>query len=120
MKNAIKQVRSQFKGLLVEKEKELMRLRRKVEVIETEKDKKSQAIHSQLASLLSVTDKHNPENAASKDKQKDEIRALKIRLKENQDAYTLRFQQMADERAQLEMELEQAQKALEELSARKI
>ena len=85
-------------------------------VIEGEKDSQSQAIHLQLASLLSATDKRNPEHAAaSKDKQKAEIQTLRNRLQENETMYKLRFQQMVDERTQLELELEQANKSLERL-----
>ena len=118
MKNTVKHVTAQFREILVEKEKELLKLRRKIAAIEGEKDSQSQVIHSQLASLLSATDMRNPENtAASKDKQKSEIQTLRNRLKENETMYKLRFQQMMDERTQLELELEQAHKSLEELKS---
>ena len=47
---------------MIVKEKELIKLRKKVLQTENEESKKSKVIHNKLASLLSKTDKRNPEN----------------------------------------------------------
>lgn len=122
LETTIKHRTKQYKRMLIEKEKELLRLKKQISTQENADSKKTRVIYSQLASLLSSTDKRNPENnhdlklktlKKQNEVQENEITQLKSQLnhamkllKDNEENYTFHLRQMAAEHEELEAELE--------------
>ena len=124
LETTITNITKKYKTLLIVKEKELIKLRKKVLQTENEESEKSKVIHNKLASLLSKTDKRNPENKKTKlNRNRDhEIKQLQIQLneamnmlKENEENYNFHLKQMAVEHEELETELEYTKNDLDQL-----